>query len=110
MSVPKLSIRKGDRVLVLSGKDRGKKGKVMRVIPEKERVVVEGVNMIKKHSRPTRERMQGGIIDQEAPLHVSNVMLICSHCGEPTRTGVKVLENRRRVRNCRKCGELLDRS
>jgi len=107
---PKLSIRKGDRVLVLSGKDRGKKSKVLRVLPRERRVVVEDVNMVKKHTRPTREMMQGGIIDQEAPIHMSNVMLICRHCGQPSRTGTKILEGNRRVRFCKKCQEIVDRS
>lgn len=110
MSAPKMSIKKGDRVLILTGKDRGKKGKVMRVLPKDSRVVVEGVNMVKKHTRPTREMMQGGIIDQEAPIHISNVMLICSHCGKPSRTGVKVLDDGRRLRQCRSCGETVDRT
>ncbi len=110
MTEPKLSIRKGDRVLVLSGKDRGKKSKVLRVLPRERRVVVEDVNMVKKHTRPTREMMQGGIIDQEAPIHVSNVMLICRHCGQPSRTGTKILEGNRRVRLCKKCQEIVDRS
>ncbi len=110
MTEPKLSIRKGDRVLVLSGKDRGKKSKVLRVLPRERRVVVEDVNMVKKHTRPTREMMQGGIIDQEAPIHVSNVMLICRQCGQPSRTGTKILEGNRRVRFCKKCQEIVDRS
>lgn len=110
MTEPKLSIRKGDRVLVLSGKDRGKKSKVLRVLPRERRVVVEDVNMVKKHTRPTREMMQGGIIDQEAPIHMSNVMLICRHCGQPSRTGTKILEGNRRVRFCKKCQEIVDRS
>lgn len=110
MSAPKMSIKKGDRVLVLSGKDRGKKSKVLRVLPQERRVVVEDVNMVKKHTRPTREMMQGGIIDQEAPIHVSNVMLICSQCGEPSRTGIRILEGNQRVRVCKKCREIVDRS
>ncbi len=109
MSTAKLKLKKGDRVLILTGKDRGRKSKIMRVLPRENRVVVEGVNMVKKHARPTREMMQGGIIDQEAPIHVSNVQLICGNCGKPTRTGIRVLANGRRVRECRKCQETIDR-
>jgi len=106
---PKVHVRKGDTVLVIAGKDRGKRGKILRVLPEQQRVVVEGVNMIKKHVRPTREMMQGGIIDQEAPIHASNVALICTKCGQPTRYGKRVLEDGRKVRWCKKCGEDIDR-
>ncbi len=105
----KAHVRKGDTVLVLSGKDAGKKGKVVRTVPREGRVVVEGVNMIKKHMRPTQKVMQGGIINQEAALHTAKVMLVCGRCGSPTRSAGKTLADGRTVRVCRKCGEVLDK-
>jgi len=105
---PKVHVKKGDTVLVTEGKDKGKRGKVLRVIPREQRVIVEGVNMIKKHVRPTRQMMQGGIIDQEGPIHASNVALVCTKCGEPTRYAVRILDGRR-IRRCKKCGEDIDR-
>jgi len=83
-----LTIRKGDKVRVISGKDKGKEGKVLRALPEKERVVVENVHMIKKATRPSQKNRQGGIIEMEGTIHVSNVMLICPSCGQPTRVEV----------------------
>lgn len=109
MTRPKLHVRRGDTVLVITGKDRGKKGKVLRAIPDRWRVIVEGVNLVKRHQRPTRQVMQGGIIEKEAPIHVSNVMLVCPRCGSPTRVGRRRLEDGRRVRVCKKCGEDIDR-
>jgi large subunit ribosomal protein L24 len=106
---PKVHVRKGDTVLVIAGKDRGKKGKVLRVFPAKGTVLVEGANIVKKHMRPTPELQQGGIISREAPLHASNVQLICSRCGKPARTGKKFLADGRGVRYCRQCGETLDK-
>jgi large subunit ribosomal protein L24 len=105
----KAHVKKGDNVMVIAGKDKGKKGKVLRVVPSTGRVVVEGVNMIKKHQRPNQKVMQGGIIDKEAPLALSNVQVICSKCGDPVRTGKKELEDGKMVRVCAKCGEVLDR-
>ncbi|NLG86371.1 MAG: 50S ribosomal protein L24 [Firmicutes bacterium] len=106
---PKVHVKKGDMVLVIAGRDKGKKGKVLRVFPAKNTVLVEGVNIVKKHMRPTPELQQGGIISREAPLHASNVQLVCSRCGKPARTGKKLLADGRRVRYCRKCGETLDK-
>lgn len=105
MAATKVHVRKGDTVLVIKGKDRGKKGKVLRVIPDSNRVVVEGVNIAKKHQRPTQKVMQGGIVDQENPISAANVQLVCKNCGEATRTGTKVLDDGRRVRVCKNCGE-----
>ncbi len=102
-------VRTGDQVLVIAGKDKGKKGKVVRVLPEKGRVVVEGVNIVKKHRRPTRNVMQGGITEEAAPIDASNVMLVCRNCGEPARTGARFLEDGRKVRVCRRCHEVIDR-
>jgi large subunit ribosomal protein L24 len=101
-------IKKNDTVLVISGKDRGKKGKVRRAVPKADRVVVEGLNMIKRHSRARRAARQAGIVELEAPIHVSNVMLVCEKCKKPTRVGVKTLEDGRKVRFCRACDEAID--
>lgn len=108
MTRPKTHVRRGDTVYVLSGKDRGKRGKILRVFPVKGRVVVEGVNVVKRHQRPTRQVMQGGIVEKEAPIHISNVMLVCPRCNRPTRTGRRQLEDGRRVRTCKRCGEVVD--
>jgi len=105
----RLHVRKGDMVIVVRGKDKGKRGKVLRAMPRQGRVVVEGVNMVKKHMRPTRQMMQGGIIEKEAPLHASKVMLYCTRCNRATRVAKKILEGGNKVRICRKCGEVLDR-
>jgi large subunit ribosomal protein L24 len=97
-----VKLRKGDRVKVIAGKDVGKDGVIMRVIPEKDRVIVEGVNVAKKHQRPTRATMQAGIIDKDMPIHVSNVALICGTCGA-TRLGYRFDDSGKKVRVCRKC-------
>jgi large subunit ribosomal protein L24 len=101
-------IKKGDRVLVLTGKDRGKQGKVLKRFAKDERVVVEGVNMVKRHTKPSQKTPQGGIVNREAPLHVSNVAVICSACEKPTRIGVRVDEKGAKLRVCRKCGADMD--
>ncbi len=103
-----MRIKKNDMVLVISGKDRGKKGKVRRSLPREDRVVVEGLNMIKRHSRARRAARQAGIVELEAPLHVSDVMLLCSKCKKPARVGIRTLEDGRKVRFCRTCQEVLD--
>jgi len=105
----KVHVKKGDQVAVVSGKNKGKRGKVLRVIPATQRVIVEGVNMVKKHQRPTQKVMQGGIIDKEAPLSASVVMIWCPKCQEPSRTGSKVLDDGKKVRTCARCGEVLDK-
>jgi large subunit ribosomal protein L24 len=99
-----LKIRKGDRVRVLTGKDRGKEGEVMRAIPDKRKVIVEGVNVAKKHQGPTRSTQQGGIIDRDMPLPVANVALVCPSCSKPTRVGYKFDAAGQKVRVCKKCG------
>ena len=101
-----LKLKKGDRVQVLQGKDRGKEGVVMRSLPSKGKVIVEGVNIAKKHQKPTRATMQGGIIDKDMPLDVSNVALICPKDGA-TRVGYKLNDNGTKARICRKCGQEL---
>jgi large subunit ribosomal protein L24 len=103
-----MKIRKNDNVLVIAGKDRGKKGKVRFAYPKKQRVMVEGVNFIKKHSKARGAARQAGIIDLEATLHVSNVMLICDKCSKPARIGFRTLEDGRKVRFCRACGEVIE--
>jgi large subunit ribosomal protein L24 len=105
----KLGVRKGDTVVVLSGKHRGRRGKVIRVETDKRRVVVEGVNVVKKHMRPRGKVMQGGIVDQEAPLRRDKVMLMCPRCSKPTRVSRTRLEDGRLVRKCHRCGEIVDR-
>ena len=97
-----MKLKKGDRVKVIAGKDLGKDGVIMRVLPDKDRVIVEGVNIAKKHQRATRATMQGGIIDKDMPIHASNVALICGSCG-PTRLGYRVDDSGKKVRICRKC-------
>jgi large subunit ribosomal protein L24 len=105
----KVRIRKGDAVTVIAGKDKGKTGKVLRVVPEKNRVIVEGVNFVKKHARRTREDRAGGIHQLEASVHVSNVMVVCPKCRESTRLGSQTLADGGKVRKCARCGEVLDR-
>ena len=99
-----IKIRKGERVRVLSGKARGKEGEVMRAIPATGKVIVDGVNIAKKHQRPTQATQQGGIIDKDMPIQVSNVALVCPSCGKPTRVGFKVDASGGKVRVCKKCG------
>jgi len=99
-----MKIRKGDRVQVLQGKDRGKDGVVMFAFPSEDRVIVDGVNIAKKHQKPTRSTQQGGIIDKEMPIHVSNVAIICGSCHKPTRVGHRFDPDGSKVRVCRKCG------
>jgi large subunit ribosomal protein L24 len=103
-------IRKNDNVLVTTGKDRGKRGRVVRVVPEKNRLVVEGVNVIKRHTKANPQRnVKGGVVEREAPLHASNVQLVCPECGKPTRIGKKILGDGRKVRICRKCEGVVDK-
>ena len=103
-----MKIRKNDTVLVIAGKDRGKKGKVRSAFPKDGRLLVDGINFIKRHTRATRQIRQAGIIEREAPIHVSNVMLLCSRCNHPTRVGFQILTDGRKVRVCRSCGEVID--
>ena len=103
-------VRKGDTVVVVAGKERGKRGKVLRVIPGKGRVLIERVNMIKKHQRPTQKLRQGGIIEREGPIHLSNVMLVDPQTGKPTRVGVRSLTDGKKARVARKSGEFIDKA
>ncbi|MDP6373620.1 MAG: 50S ribosomal protein L24 [Vicinamibacterales bacterium] len=103
-------IRRNDNVLVMAGRDRGKRGRVLRVIPDANRVVVEGVNFVKRHTKPNPgKNIKGGIVEREASLHASNVQLVCPECGAATRIGRQVLEDGRKVRICRKCEGVVDR-
>ena len=105
-----LLIRKNDQVIVRAGKDRGKKGRVLSVVPDKNRVIVEGVNLIKRHTRPNPQRnIKGGIVEREASIHLSNVMLVDPDTNEPTRIGVKELSDGTRVRISRKSGQAIDK-
>jgi large subunit ribosomal protein L24 len=103
-----MKIRKNDTVLVIAGKDKGKKGKVRYAYPKEERVLIEGVNFIKRHSRAQGAARQAGIIEREAPIRVSSVMLLCSKCNHPARIGFRFLADGKKVRFCRSCGEVVD--
>ncbi|HDD43954.1 MAG TPA: 50S ribosomal protein L24 [Candidatus Desulfofervidus auxilii] len=105
----KLHVKKNDKVMVIAGKEKGKIGRVLRVFPKTQRVIVEKVNIVKRHTPPSPTTGQGGIIEKEAPIHVSNVMIMCDKCMNPTRVGRKILEDGRKVRYCKKCGELIDK-
>ncbi|SHE73639.1 LSU ribosomal protein L24P [Marinitoga hydrogenitolerans DSM 16785] len=104
-----MKVKKGDLVRVISGKDKGKEGKILRVIPKLNKVIVENINLVKKHQRPTQQLREGGIIEQPSPIHASKVMVICPSCGKPTRVGYKFLEEGKKVRICRKCNEIIDK-
>jgi len=108
MEVRKFKIKKNDTVMIITGKDKGKSGKVLRVITKKDRVVVEKLNMIKRHLKPGPQSRQGGILEKEAPIDISNVMLICTKCTDPTRVGYKILDDGRKVRYCKKCNDIID--
>lgn len=101
-------IKKNDKVKVLSGKEKGRQGKVLRVLGEKGAALVERLNFVKRHTRAGRVGQQGGIIEKEAPIRLSKLMLVCPKCSKPTRTGTKVLEDGKRVRYCKKCSEQLE--
>jgi large subunit ribosomal protein L24 len=103
-----MKIKRDDNVLVIAGKDRGKTGKVRLVYTANDRLLVDGVNMAKKHSRARGRVRQAGIIEREAPIHASNVMLLCNKCNKPSRLGHKILADGKRVRVCKSCGEVID--
>ena len=102
-------IRKNDKVMVIAGKEKGKIGTILKMIPQKEKAVVEKLNMVKRHTRAGPKTAKGGIIEKEAPIHISNLMLVCGKCAEETRVGKKLLEDGSKVRFCKKCGEILDK-
>ena len=105
-----INVRKNDRVVVISGKDKGKTGRVIEVQPRKRKVLVEGVNVVKRHNKAnTRRGVQGGILERESPIDVSNIMVLCPHCGVATRTGHQVLGDGTRTRACKKCGAVIEK-
>ena len=104
----KIRIKKDDKVKVLTGKDKGKIGKVLKVVKKTNRVIVENINVVKVHQRPTQANPQGGIVDKTMPIQISNLMVMCNSCVKPTRIGMKLLEDGKRVRICKKCNQQID--
>lgn len=105
---PKCVVRKGDTVVVIAGKDRGKSGKVLSVYHRARKVTIEKINVIKRHTKPNQENRQGGILEREAPIHLSNVMIYCATCQKPVRVGSKTMTDGSRVRACKKCQQLIE--
>jgi large subunit ribosomal protein L24 len=103
-----MKIKKDDTVLVITGKDKGKKGKVRFAYPDEKRIMVEGIHMIKKHAKAKQQVKQAGIIEREAPISVASVMLLCAKCNKPTRIGYRILQDGRKARVCRACGEVVE--
>ena len=103
-----MQIRKNDSVIVIGGKERGKTGKVLRVMPDKDAVVIERLNMVKRHTKPRGPQQPGGIVEKEAAIHASNIMILCDKCNAPVRVGHKVLADGKKIRICRRCNEALD--
>lgn len=108
MTTSTVKIRKDDKVKIIAGKDRGKIGKVLKVLRKDNRILVENINMIKRHQRPGGRNRQGGIIEAEAPIQLANVMLMCNKCLTPIRVKMQTLEDGKKVRVCRKCSEIID--
>lgn len=104
-----LKIKKNDIVKVMTGKEKGKKGKILMVFPMEKKVIVERLNIVKRHTRPTQQMRQGGIIEKEGKIHISNIMIVCNKCDKTTRVSMKILENGKKIRTCKHCGEMLDR-
>ena len=104
----KIRIKKNDKVEIIAGREKGKTGKVLKVLPEKNRVLVEKINLIKRHTRPSPTTGQGGIVEKEASLHISNVKVVCGKCLAPTRVGITLTTEGKRVRICKKCGEIIE--
>ncbi len=102
-------IKRNDTVMVIAGRERGKTGKVLRVLPAKERALIERLNMVKRHQKPRGPQSPSGIVEKEAPIHLSNLMILCDKCNAPVRMGKRLLEDGRSVRVCRRCGDQLDR-
>ena len=110
MSQLRTPIRRNDTVVVMTGKDRGKRGRVLRLLPSKNRLIIEGVNFIKRHTKPNPgKNIKGGVVEREAAIHSSNVQLVCPECGDPARLGHRILEDGRKVRICRKCVGVVDK-
>ena len=110
MSRLQTPVRKNDNVVVITGKDRGKRGRVLKVVPTRNRLVIEGVNFIKRHTRPNPQRnIKGGVVEREGSVHASNVQIVCPECGAPTRIGHQLLGDGRKIRICRKCDGAVDK-
>ena len=103
-----LDIKKDDIAMIVAGDDKGKKGRVLRINASDDKLVIEGLNMTKKHLKPSKQHQQGGIIEREAPVHRSNIMLVCPKCEKPTKIGNKILENNKKIRECKQCGEVIE--
>ena len=103
-----MQVRKNDSVMVIAGKERGKTGKVLRVLPDKDAVIIERVNLVKRHSKPRGPQQPGGIVEKEAPIRASNLMIMCDKCNAPVRVGRKLLADGKKIRICRRCAEALD--
>lgn len=103
-----MQIRKNDSVMVITGKERGKTGKVLRVLPDKDAIIIERINLVKRHSKPRGPQQPGGIVEKEASIPVSNLMIMCDKCNAPVRVGKKVLSDGKKIRICRRCGEALE--
>ena len=103
-----MQIRKNDSVMVITGRERGKTGKVLRVLPDQDTVIIERVNLVKRHTKPKGPQQTGGILEKEASIHVSNIMLMCDKCNAPVRIGHKVLGDGKKIRTCRRCGEAFE--
>lgn len=108
METMKIRIKKDDKVKVLTGKDKGKIGKVLKVVKKTSRVIVENINVVKVHQRPTQANPQGGIVEKTMPIQISNLMVMCNSCVKPARIGMKQLEDGKRVRICKKCNQQID--
>jgi len=104
-----MHVHREDTVVILAGKDRGKKGRVIRLFPKVEKALIEKINMVKRHTRPTQQMPQGGILEKEAPVHISNLQVVCGKCGKATRIAHKILADGQKTRICKKCGEILDK-
>ena len=109
MAVTKLPVQKDDTVTILAGKGKCKTGRILKVLPEKGRVVVESINIVKRHTRPNQQNSEGGILEKEATMDISNVQLVCSSCNSSVRTGMRTLDDGSKVRFCKKCNEIVDK-
>jgi len=109
MAATKIHVKKEDMVMVIAGKEKGKTGKLLNVFADKGRATVENLNVVKRHTRPTQANPEGGIVEKEAPIAISNLMIICAACGKPARTGVRMLDDGTKARFCKKCNELVDK-
>lgn len=104
-----LNIKKEDTVFVIAGKEKGKKGRVLFMLPSESKLIIENINIVKKHMKPNKQYQQGGIIEKESAIHISNIMLVCPKCNKPTRLGNRLLEDGRKLRTCKKCREVIDK-